>query len=48
MASDWTQLADAPLSEENVEAWRDYRQQLRDIPVSTSAPENVVWPTAPA
>jgi len=48
MASDWTQLSDAPLSEENVEAWREYRQQLRDITVSTSDPEDVVWPTAPA
>jgi hypothetical protein len=48
MTSDWTQLADAPLSEENVEAWRDHRQQLRDIPASALAPEDVVWPSPPA
>jgi hypothetical protein len=31
VASDWTQLPDVSLSPEQVEAWRVYRQQLRDI-----------------
>src|SRR6056300_1052750 len=29
--SDWTQAVDAPLTEEQKEAWRVYRQELRDI-----------------
>ncbi len=29
--TDWTQLADAPLSEEKKNAWKIYRQALRDI-----------------
>lgn len=31
-ASDWTQLADAPLSDSDRELWSSYRQQLRDYP----------------
>jgi hypothetical protein len=30
--SDWTQAADAPLSPEVIEAYRVYRQKLRDLP----------------
>jgi hypothetical protein len=45
--SDWTQLADAPLSLEQKQAWTVYRQALRDVPSSSSSPEEVVWPTAP-
>jgi Phage tail assembly chaperone protein len=30
--SDWTQLQDSPLSEENKEKWKTYRQKLRDLP----------------
>ena len=29
MASDWTQVSDAPVDRE---AWAEYRQQLRDFP----------------
>jgi len=29
-------------------AWTTYRQALRDIPTSTSDPDNVVWPTKPS
>lgn len=46
-ASDWTQLPDVPLSEEQVMEWRTYRQQLRDIAIGEGTPESVVWPTAP-
>lgn len=31
-ASDWTQLPDSPLSEEEKNEWAVYRQALRDIP----------------
>lgn len=46
-ASDWTQLADSPLTAEKKSAWATYRQALRDI-TEASAPETVTWPTAPA
>ena len=46
--SDWTQLADAPLTAEQKNAWTAYRQALRDVPSSFSTPEEVVWPTLPA
>lgn len=45
--SDWTQLADSPLSSEIKSSWATYRQQLRDIPQQGVEPENVVWPVAP-
>ena len=31
-ASDWTQLADAPLTVEQKKEWNAYRQRLRDLP----------------
>jgi hypothetical protein len=45
--SDWTQLADAPLTQEQKNAWAAYRQALRDVPSSASTPEEVVWPPTP-
>lgn len=42
--SDWRDLPSYPGS--NQEAWRTYRQQLRDMP-STTDPSNPTWPTAP-
>lgn len=42
--SDWTQLADAPLTAEQKEAWRTYRQALRNVPEQSSFPDTVVWP----
>lgn len=45
--SDWTQLADAPLTHEQKNAWTVYRQALRDVPSSFSTPEEVVWPAIP-
>jgi hypothetical protein len=44
-ASDWTQVADAPVDQA---AWATYRQALRDIPQQSGFPENVVWPVDPA
>ena len=44
-ASDWTQVADAPV---NPSAWSTYRQALRDLPANTTDPTAVVWPTPPS
>jgi len=43
-ASDWTQVADAPVDQQT---WAEYRQQLRDIPQDFASPDDVVWPAAP-
>jgi hypothetical protein len=45
--SDWTQLADASLTQEQKNAWAVYRQALRDAPSSFSTPEEVAWPATP-
>jgi hypothetical protein len=44
---DWTQLPDAPLTEDQREAWAAYRQALRDVPQQGGAPYAVVWPVPP-
>jgi hypothetical protein len=46
--SDWTQLTDNVLSEEEMEQWVEYRQALRDIPQQPDFPENIIWPAAPS
>jgi len=43
-ASDWTQVADAPVDKA---AWATYRQALRDVPQQEGFPATVVWPTQP-
>jgi hypothetical protein len=43
-ASDWTQLADAPVY---TEAWATYRQELRDLPQVQTDPFNITWPVEP-
>lgn len=43
-ASDWTQLADAPVDKA---AWATYRESLRDITETFDKPDAVVWPTKP-
>lgn len=43
--SDWTQLPDSPLSEEEKQRWAKYRQELRDITKADGFPDNVVYPT---
>jgi hypothetical protein len=45
--SDWTQTLDAPLSEVGRAAWAAYRQGLRDIPLQTEFPTNIIWPLSP-
>jgi hypothetical protein len=43
-ASDWTQVADAPVDQT---VWAAYRQALRDIPQQEGFPHNVAWPVKP-
>lgn len=46
---DWTQIDDVPLSEEQKNDWRVYRQSLRDFPetVNTTNWSASSWPLAP-
>lgn len=45
--SDWTQMADSPLTDAKKTEWATYRTSLRDIPDQTDFPTNVTWPTKP-
>lgn len=45
--SDWTRLDDTSLTETQREAWRDYRQALRDVTKGLEDPANVQWPQVP-
>lgn len=45
--SDWTQLADSPLTAEEKAEWATYRQALRDISSADGFPENVTFPLRP-
>jgi len=42
--TDWTQLPDSALSDQEKEDFKIYRQALRDI---TKELDNIVWPTLP-
>ena len=42
--TDWTQVADAPVSQED---WAAYRALLRSIPEQEGFPNEVTWPTEP-
>lgn len=46
-ASDWTMMADAPLSDLERGLAGTYRQQLRDVPQDNDDPNNIAWPVAP-
>lgn len=43
-ASDWTQVADAPVDKT---VWATYRQELRDLTTQAGFPWNVTWPAEP-
>jgi hypothetical protein len=45
--SDWTQLADAPLTDGEKNAWATRRQALRDVPQQEGFPRTVAWPETP-
>lgn len=46
--SDWTQLPDVPLTDEQKTAWQTYRQELRDITSTPGWPDAIEWPVPPA
>lgn len=49
LGCDWTQLPDVPLTPAQVDAWRVYRQQLRDYINTVTDPFNPpAWPIPPA
>jgi hypothetical protein len=45
--SDWTQLSDVSLTDEEKADWASYRQQLRDITKNFRMPNEVKWPESP-
>jgi len=45
VASDWTQVADAPVDRD---AWATYRQQLRDFPATWTPSDTADFPDPPA
>ncbi len=47
-ACDWTQMPDVPGGVIWQSAWRNYRQQLRDITGQDGFPLSVIWPAPPA
>ena len=48
--TDWTQMNDSPLSNEDKTAWATYRQELRDLSDLDAWPnlEDADWPTEPS
>lgn len=46
ISSDWTQLPDVPEAIQS--AWKEYRQQLRDITADFTNLSSVTWPQPPA
>ncbi|MBV2149278.1 phage tail assembly chaperone [Sphingobium sp. AS12] len=47
-ASDFTQMPDAPLTNDRREAWRLYRQALRDLPETATDLHAIEWPVLPS
>lgn len=46
-SSDWTQLSDAPLDKKQRDAWKKYRQALRDVTQQKAFPTAIDWPKHP-
>jgi hypothetical protein len=51
---DWTQLPNAPLTEQQKQSWENYRQELRDLPETITDPKPLIldenhpsWPIPP-
>lgn len=47
LCTDWTQAADAPLTQEQRTAWTAYRQALRDLPETYAGTGPIPWPQEP-
>ncbi len=52
--SDWTQLPNAPITEQQKQDWENYRQELRNLPETITDPKPLVldenhpsWPVPP-
>jgi len=45
--SDWTQINDVNISQENKQLWAIYRQQLRDLPQNYNGEGQIPWPIIP-
>ena len=43
-ASDYVHMSDSPPDPKD---WKEYRQELRDLPENVDDPYNVEWPTPP-
>ena len=43
-ATDWMALSDVTMSD----AWKTYRQALRDVPAQSGFPNSITWPTEPS
>ena len=51
LESDWTQVADTPLTDSKKTEWATYRQTLRDLPAnntSATSIDDVTFPTPPS
>jgi len=46
--SDWTQMADSPLSNSKKSEWATYRQQLRDFPAGWTPADTADFPDQPS
>tara|TARA_B100000212_G_scaffold337339_1_gene312021 strand:- start:287 stop:550 length:264 start_codon:yes stop_codon:yes gene_type:complete len=42
--TDWRASSDLTLTD----AWRDYREELRQVPQTQTDPDNITWPTEPS
>lgn len=42
--SDWTVLPDTGFTEKQIEIFKKYRQELRDVPQQQGFPNNIIWP----
>jgi len=46
--SDWTQMADSPLTDSKKQEWATYRQQLRDFPNGWTPADTANFPDQPS
>ena len=44
---DWTQSSDSPLTEQKLNEWKTYRQELRDMVNNINSISEVSWPVKP-